>query len=113
VVKKLSRVLDGVQRGLSAELRLSIPGHDDLLLTLVGEATEHRQQEIPRLEYEGHVRRRKMCSFRCRRMKSNCGNERMWIAVNPVFYDFSSSAEFFDHARLVKVLSRAELAVLN
>ncbi len=56
---------------------LSVLELDDLLLTLVHEAAEGSQQDVPWLEDERHVRRRKSVSVRCRRMKSSARDERI------------------------------------
>ncbi|HIE98862.1 MAG TPA: hypothetical protein EYQ63_18095 [Fuerstia sp.] len=69
---------------------------DDLLLSLVHHATERGEQNVPSLEQEGHVRRRKPASFRCRRMKSSGRNAMILRQANIVFYGVLASAEYFD-----------------
>jgi hypothetical protein len=51
------------QQSLLSQLRqqsldLRVLEFDDLLLTLIDHATEGSEQEVPRVENEGHVRRR-------------------------------------------------------
>ena len=69
---------------------------ENLLLTMVVEATEGRQQDVPWLEYGRLVQRRKSTSVLCQRMKSSHRDATFWRRQYAVFYGISSSAEFFD-----------------
>jgi hypothetical protein len=44
---------------------------DDLLLSLIDHAAECREQNVPGLEQEGQIRRRKPASVRCPQVKSS------------------------------------------
>lgn len=54
VVEQQSLLSELLQQGLD----LGVLELDDLLLTLIHEATENSQQNVPWLEDKGHVRRR-------------------------------------------------------
>ena len=56
---------------LQQGVNLCVLEFDDLLLALVHQAAETGQQDVVRLEDEGHVRRRNGDSVRTRRMKSS------------------------------------------
>jgi hypothetical protein len=56
---------------LQQSLDLCVLELDGLLLALIDHATECSEQNVPWLEQEGHVRRRKSISFRCREVKSS------------------------------------------
>jgi hypothetical protein len=51
---------------------------NDLLLPFIDHGAEGSEQDVPWLEQEGHVRRRKSASVQCRRMKSSGRDERLW-----------------------------------
>ena len=60
---------------------LSILKLNDLLLAIIGHATEGREKNVPWLEDEGHDRRRNMASVRRQHLKSSRPDERIGLAA--------------------------------
>ena len=62
---------------LQQRLDLSILKLNDLLLPLIDHGAEGSEQNVPGLEQEGHVQRRKSLSFQSRHVKSSGGDARL------------------------------------
>ena len=69
---------------------------DDLLLPLIDHATEGSEQNVPWLEHEGHVRRRKSSVSDADRRNQAAEMRDSESMKMPVFHGVLSSAEFFD-----------------
>ena len=68
---------------------------DDLLLTLVEETADGRQQDVPGPEQEGHGYRRKSASFPRRQLNSRGCDEQIRRTLSPVKRGTLSLAESF------------------